>query len=394
MRPIPALAQASILALLLSSCAEPADESPVAAPGEPLPGLSEGELAGFQRGRQWFDHNWTPEEGFGPLYIQNRCSSCHDLPAFGGMGVESLYLMARWDSATGCDPLTAEGGTVRQTAATPLAQAAGMFHEGVPDSANVRVTEVAPLLFGLGLIEAIPESEIESRADPDDADGDGISGRVLRTSDGRLGRLLRKSDVATIHDLVEAALISELGLTSARYPAEEKLNGQALPAETDPAPDPEVPEETIQALTDFVRFLAPPAAEVPASPAVRDSLAEGSRLFGQLGCASCHVPTLETGSGPVPALSRKPIHLYSDLLLHDLGSEVRSVCSGDVSPTEVRTPRLMGLRYREPYFISSMNPSTEQRILAHGGEASRARQAFEQLNTEGRSLLLRFLRSL
>lgn len=394
MRPFAALAHATILALFLSSCAEPADDSPVAAPGEPLPGLSEAELASFQRGRDWFDYNWTPEEGFGPLYVQNRCSSCHDLPAFGGTGVEQLILMARWDAATGCDPLTAQGGTVRQTAATPLAQAVGIFHEDVPEIANARVTEVSPLLYGLGLIEAIPESEIESRADPGDSDGDGISGRVVRTPDGRLGRLTRKADVAGIRGLIEGALITELGLTTAAHPAEETLNGRPLPPETDPAPDPEVPEETIQAMVDFVRFLAPPAAEVPASAAARDSVAEGSHLFRQLGCAGCHVPTLVTGESPVSALSRKPIHLYSDLLLHDLGPDTRSVCAGDVGPNEVRTARLMGLRYREPYFIESVSGSVEQRIRAHGGEAGRAREAFERLNAEGRSLLLRFLRSL
>ncbi len=393
MRSFPALAQVSALVLVLA-CAPPAGNSPVAAPGAPLPGLSGADLANFERGRAWFDRGWTPEEGLGPLYLQERCSSCHDLPALGGTGVEMLPLMARWDPVTGCDPLAGEGGPVRQEHATPLAQAAGIFHEAVPEGATERVTEVAPLLFGLGLVEAIPESVIESRADPDDADGDGISGRVHRLADGRFGRLSRKADVATIRDLVEAAFATELGLTSPRYPAEEGLNGTPLPPETDPAPDPELDEETLQAVADFIRFLAPPAPEIPASPQARDSIAEGSRLFHGLGCVSCHVPTLETGPHPVPALSRKPIHLYSDLLLHDLGPEVRSICSGEATPTEVRTARLMGLRLREPYSVSWVTPSLERRILAHGGEARRVREAFEQLNPDGRNLVLRFLLSL
>jgi CxxC motif-containing protein (DUF1111 family) len=305
-----------------------------------------------------------------------------------------LPLMTRWDPATGCDPLTSEGGAVRQEGATPLARAAGILHEAVPERATERVTEVAPLLFGLGLVEAILEATIESRADPDDADGDGISGRVNRLADGRLGRLSRKADVATVLDLVEAAFITELGLTSPRHPVEEGLNGTPLPPEVDPAADPELDEETLQAVADFIRFLAPPAPESPASSEARDSIAEGARLFHGLGCASCHVPTLETGANLVPALDRKAIHLYSDLLLHDLGPNVRSACSGDVSPTEVRTARLMGLRLREPYAVSWVTPSLEQRILDHGGEARRAREAFERLGAEGRALVMRFLRSI
>ena len=393
MRSFPALALASALVLALS-CASPADDSPVAAPGAPLPGLSEAELASFERGRAWFDRGWTPEEGLGPLYLQDRCSSCHDLPALGGTGVEMLPLMTRWNPATGCDPLAEQGGPIQQQAATPLARAAGILHETVPEGATESLQETAPLLFGLGLVEAIPASVIESRADPDDADGDGIPGRVHWTADGRLGRLTRRADVASIEDLVVGALVTELGLTSPRAPTEEGLNGQPLPAEMDPAPDPEVDQVTVQALTDFIRFLAPPPPEAPATPEARDSVGKGSRLFRRIGCASCHVPTLVTGPNPVPALSEKPVHLYSDLLLHDLGPEVRSICSGDVSPTEVRTPRLMGLRLKEPYAVSWITPSLERRILAHGGEARSARQAYEQLTADARSRVVRFLLSL
>jgi CxxC motif-containing protein (DUF1111 family) len=380
--------------LLTLACAEVGDESPVAAPGSPLPGLTQAELARFERGRAWFDHGWTPEEGLGPLYLQDRCSSCHDLPVIGGTGAEMLPLMTHWDSTKGCDALVAEGGPVQQQAATPLARAAGILHETVPPDATETLRETAPLLFGLGLIEAIPDSEIESRADPDDADRDGISGRVHRLPDGRLGRLTRRADVASIEDLVVGALITELGLTSPMSPNEEGLNGKPLPAGLDPAPDPEVDSATVEAIADFVRFLAPPAPETLTTAAARDSVAQGKRLFTSLGCPECHVPVLVTGPSPVAALSRKPIRLYSDLLLHDLGPEVHSICSGDVSPTEVRTARLMGLRYKEPYAVSWITPRLERRILAHGGEAQKAREAFERLDTEGRILVMRFLLSL
>jgi CxxC motif-containing protein (DUF1111 family) len=172
------------------------------------------------------------------------------------------------------------------------------------------------------------------------------------------------------------------------------LNGQLLSAELDPAPDPEADSATVRALADFIRFLAPPAPEVQPTPEAQDSVAEGGRLFRRIGCAGCHVPTLVTGLNPVEALSNQPIHLYSDLLLHDLGPEVRSICSGDVSPTEVRTPRLMGLRLKEPYAVSWITPSLERRILAHGGEAEAARREYERLTADARSRLVRFLLSL
>ena len=101
-----------------------------------------------------------------------------------------------------------------------------------------------------------------------------------------------------------------------------------------------------------------------------------------MGCASCHVPTLKTGPNEISALSRKTVHLYSDLLLHDLGPEYRGVCAGDASPTEFRTGRLTGYRFREPYSLEA------------GGEALGARMGYEDLSPRERSLLLRFLRSL
>lgn len=383
------------VALHLSGCGRPGLDTPVGAPGSPLPGLTEAELARFQAGRRWFDYGWTPERGLGPLYLQDRCSSCHDLPELGGTGVETRQMVTRFDPDGGCDPLVEEGGPVRQERATAAAQALGIFREEVPPSATERVREVAPLLYGLGLLEAIPEEAIEGQADPQDADGDGISGRVHRLPDGRLGRFTRKGEMATIEAFVARAFISDLGLTSPAHPEEERWNGSALPPGADPVPDPELDPEIIAAVADFVRFLAPPAREAPGSEAVRDSIAAGEVLFREVGCASCHTPTLRTGRHPVQALSEKTVHLYSDLLLHDLGPAYPGVCAGDAAPTEFRTGRLMGLRHRAPYApFGPLSLSLEHAVLAHGGEAQRAREAFEALGHGERGLVLRFLRSL
>jgi len=303
-------------------------------------------------------------------------------------------MVSHFDPESGCDPLLAQGGPVRQERATPLAQALGILREEVPPGATEHVREVPPLLYGLGLVEAIPDAVIEAMADPDDSDGDGISGRVHRRPDGRLGRFTRKADVATIREFVERAMISDLGLTTAAHPREETLNGTPLPQEADPVPDPEADEIIGSYLADFVRLLAPPAPEEPANAATRDSIRAGSGLFSAIGCATCHVPALRTGSSEIEALSGKTLPLYSDLLLHDMGPEYRGVCAGEASPTEFRTARLMGFRLREPYALRSMFPGLEEMILAHGGEAGNSREAFRELGLEERRLLLRFLRSL
>lgn len=397
--PRPGLLFVALLALgsslMAAACSDRGGNTPVAAPGEPLPELEEEHLARFREGRAWFDRGWTQEEGLGPLYLQDRCSSCHDLPELGGTGVEVLTLATGFHGSEGCDLLEDEGGPILQRQSTPLAQAAGIFREEVPAGATHWVQEVSPLLYGLGLVEAIPEESILANADPEDMDGDGISGRASRTEDGRLGRLTRKAEVATIRELVEAAFATELGLTSPNQMEEQTLNGVPMPPETDPVPEPEIQDEVVARVTDFIRFLAPPAPEEPATEAVRDSILQGRVLFHDSGCASCHVPALRTGPSEITALDAKTIYLYSDMLLHDLGPGYQTVCALDASPSEFRTARLQGIRYRQVFSRGLVAPQRlEQAILNHGGEATAAREAFAALNTGGQRLLVRFLLSL
>jgi CxxC motif-containing protein (DUF1111 family) len=165
-----------------------------------------------------------------------------------------------------------------------------------------------------------------------------------------------------------------------------------MPPETDPVPDPELDEETLGLVRDFIRFLTPPAPETPINTATRDSISEGERLFHDTGCATCHLPALKTGPNESPALSEKTIYLYSDLLLHDMGPDHRTVCGGNASPTEFRTARLMGLRIRAPY--QGVPGIVSGPILAHGGEAQKAKEAFVGLSVEERELIIRFLMSI
>lgn len=380
-----------VLAAVLAGVACASDGGDVARePGEPLPGLTEEQLGRFLLGKAVFDRLTTPEEGLGPLFNQDRCSSCHDLPTSGGSGVEFVTKATRWENGV-CNLLVDEGGDNIQQRATPLLMAHGITRETMPPSANARVEVPGPALFGLGLVELIPDEEILSREDPDDADGDGISGRAGRTADGRLGRFSRKLEVATLFDFNETALRFELGLTTPMNPVEETVNGVPIPAGTDPMPDPEIDERGMNLLTDFVRFLAPSVRGNMASAAVRDTVERGERLFDEIGCTSCHVPSMRAGPSDVAALDRKTVSLYSDMLLHDLGPELGDVCGLNASPSEYRTALLLGLRFRTDYMHDDRAPSLRRAVLLHEGEATRIRDAFERLTVEEQGSLLRFL---
>lgn len=379
---------------ILAATACGSGESEVArAPGEPLPGLTEEQNARFLRGREIFAHQWTPEEGLGPLFMQPGCGSCHDLPTIGGAGVEPLREATRWDPEAGCDLLANEGGPLVQNYATPLLQAAGFTGEAVPPSATGYLAMEGPALYGLGLLEAIPDETILAREDPDDADGDGISGRASRLPDGRLGRMGAKAYRATIFDLAEGAFRRALGLTTPSYPEEETVGGVPVPPEADPVPDPEIPDETIHLVSDYLRWLAPPLPRDPRTPADADTLELGEEVFHSIGCPACHVPSMSTGRNEVKALDRKTVHLYSDLLLHDLAPERPTICGPAATPSEVRTARLMGVRFRTSYMHDSRAPTLNRAILLHGGESASVRARFQALAPEFQRALLVFVGS-
>ncbi len=370
--------------------------------GEPLAGLTEDEMARFLLGKAVFSRLTSVEEGLGPTYNQARCSDCHTLPVTGGSGTteNTLGKARRWENGE-CDLLEEEGGDLIQKEATPLLLALGYTPpEQTPAGASVRLDEPALATFGLGLIEAIDEEDILSREDPDDADGDGISGRAGRDisgveeEEGRVGRFNRKAEWSRVYNFVDASLRTEIGLTTPRFPDEQTLGGRPIPAGADPMLDPEMDERGIGILTDFLRFQAPPARAEITSSALRDSVERGEELFDEIGCASCHTPAMRTGTNDVAAMSQKTANLYSDLLLHDLGEENAGICGPHAEPGEYRTTMLWGLRFKENYMHDGSATTLERSIELHGGEGEASQDAFDELSAEEKAFLLSFLRVL
>jgi CxxC motif-containing protein (DUF1111 family) len=363
--------------------------------GDPLPGLTASELERFQRGAALFRRIFTPEEGLGPLFNENACNACHTDPADGGTGDQFLIRATRYTPEEGCDLFLDQGGDNIRQQATPLLRTHGILRDEVPPEATATGSFGVPFLFGLGLVEAIPDETILAREGPDpDGRGLGISGRAARDARGRVARFGRKGQFTTLFDFSEDAIRLEMGLTTPLHPEEVGPNrGPVIPG-TDPAENPEVDLETLEFLTDFVRFLAPPARELPSDPGERAIVESGEALFHEVGCTSCHVPSMTTGPSSVAALDRREIHLYSDLLLHDMGEALADVCGPSAGPSELRTEKLMGLGRRSRFLHDLRASSIREAVEFHGGEAATVRERFRALSFLDQERIIRFLYTL
>lgn len=366
----------------------------------PIDGLSDAEMAAFARGDQEFERQFAPNTGLGPIFNDVSCATCH---SGDGRGQLRNALTRIGDQSN--DFLFAVGGPQIQDKAIPGAHA-----ERIPDSVPFSV-RLPPPVFGVGLIEAIPQAAILANADPNDDDGDGISGRpnlvpaaafVPETEPAggaglKLGRFGRKAQNAVLLQQVVEAYLQDIGITSPFLPLENRNPLSPVPIEAaDRVPDPEVLEGTVQAVTHYIRALAPPEPG-----AETERRAEGQQLFTQIQCARCHVPSFQTGPSPIPALSGRTVLLYSDLLLHDMGDALAdNRPDGQATGREWRTPPLWGLRLMRRFLDGEAlllhdgrARSVEEAILLHGGEALASRNAFAQLTPAQKAALLDFVES-
>src|SRR5712692_10593680 len=360
------------------------------APGDPVREINRHERDVFARGRAVFSRVFEPETGLGPLFNANACAECHEDPAVGGAGDEIEMHATAYDEQRGvCDDLADQGGPVIQLHATPALAALGIDQEPFPPRATARAFRTTPTVFGRGLLDAVPDAEILAYADPDDRDGDGISGRANRTADGRVGRFGRKANFATLREFNAGAFLAEQGITNPEAPAEGTIGGQPIPPGVDPVGDPEIDQTSLDLTDMFVRLLAPP------SPAhLGNEGRRGRELFAEIGCASCHVPTLRTGPSPIRALSNKPFAAFTDLLLHDMGPDLADICLGLATPAEFRTEPLIGLRFATHFLHDGRATTVDQALAQHGGEAAGARDRFKALSPADSAALVAFLNSL
>ena len=363
--------------------------------GEPLTGVAPRDLEEFRLGLEDFLEVETSEDGLGPAFNGTSCAVCHNVPVIGGGGVIGEIRAAGRDAAGRPVALSPDGETLFQLFSTPRHGC----QVQLPAEAVIIARRIPIPLFGAGLVEAIPDEAILALADPDDRDGDGISGRAaivrdLATGDRRVGRFGWKAQHATLLAFGADAYRNEMGITNDLFRSEL---GLGLTAEQfrvcDPFPDPEdrvdpaTRRRGIDNFASFMKFLAP----VPR--AINGDVSDGERLFATVGCASCHTTFYTTAPSREPAFDRIRVPLFSDLLLHDIGTG-DEIPQASALPEEIRTPALWGLRFRRPLLHDGSAATPEEAIRRHGGEAEQVRRRFELLPSATQQALLRFLASL
>ncbi len=363
----------------------------------PIDGLSSAELAAFVEGDTQFGKPFSAAQGLGPIFNNVSCASCHSGDGRG----RPENALTRF--SLGLDPALGLGGPQLQDKAIPGAQP-----ETLPAGVD-RSLRLPPPVFGVGLIEAIPESDLLANADPADSDGDGISGRPnfvlppefmaahLPTGVPALGRFSRKAQVSSILEQTVAAYHQDIGITTDFLPVENSnpLASEATTA-ADRVADPELPAAAVRSVVAYLRMLAPPT---PGE--LNPSRTRGRDVFGAIACASCHVPAFRTGSSSIPALSNRDVVLYSDLLLHDMGDGLAdNRPDGQADGREWRTAPLWGLRVTRGFLNGQLfllhdgrARSVADAITAHGGEATASRDAYLALPQADRAALIDFVES-
>ena len=364
--------------------------------GGPLAGITPSEFTEFRLGLDDFTEVETAEEGLGPAFNGTSCAVCHSVPAIGGGGV-ILEVRAGYSDGRGeASALNEAGDTLIHMLSTPSHGCQAL----IPDDVNV-IARRAPIpLFGAGLVEAIPDEALLALEDPDDRNRDGVSGRAaivvdVATGERRVGRFGWKAQHATLLAFGADAYRNEMGITNDLFPNESAFGvSSAQMRLCDPIPDPEDRRDPatrrrgIDNFESFMKFLAP----IGRARSDGASLA-GERTFAAIGCTNCHVPSLTTGPNANPLFHRRSVPLFSNLMLHDIGTG-DGIQQAGAAPSEIRTPALWGLRFRRPLLHDGSAATIAEAVTRHRGEADTARRGYERLTSAEREQLLAFLRSL
>ena len=364
-------------------------------------------------GRALFNRVWIAapsstdaSDGLGPLFNARSCATCH--AKGGGARIvtrpdgrrELLGAVVRFGDAQGVtDPVY---GLQLQTDAVPGMQPEGSAQflprlsfdlEGQALADGIKAgVRLAPPLAGRAAFDTVTDDEIATRADPEDQDRDGISGRVNRLqADGKIaiGRFGWKAAHSTLPDQIAHAFAIDIGLSSPRQPkpwgdcTAQEAKCLAAPNGESPLLDGrELSAQMIGLVASYLETLRPPLAP-------QDSRA--AELFRTTGCAACHVPALTSKSGaPVPA--------FTDLLLHDMGPELDDGAGEPgVASSEWRTAPLIGRGLNAGagrYLHDGSAATISAAVQRHGGEANTSRQAFQRLTARDRKRLVDYVGNL
>ncbi|WP_051141299.1 di-heme oxidoreductase family protein [Salisaeta longa] len=400
---------------------------------QPIPGLSPDATRRHDAGDRAFEDVFVTAPaavngGLGPAFVQPSCDACHARD--GRTPGEVLMRLSTPGTGPHGGARPADGfGTQLQTRAlygypvegrlaVQQQTIRGEMADGTPYTltkpvytiespygplpANLLTSVRAPRpVFGLGLLEAVPDATLRELAATQQAAANGISGEVnmvwnMETKTKDIGRFGWKATQPTLLQQSADAYIHDMGVTSSLFPNE--LTDDQPGFDDGLSDEPEITDETLDDVTFYVQTLAVPARRNIDDPAVQ----QGARLFEQIGCATCHRPTLRTGTlEGVPSVSNQTIHPFTDMLLHDMGPDLadgRPVF--DASGQEWRTPPLWGIGLtdlvngRAEYLHDGRAETLQEAILWHGGEARAAQQAYTRLSKDERDAVLAFLRSL
>lgn len=405
----------------------------------PAANLDDATEQDFYSGNSFFKQSWVEasasteaRDGLGPLFNARSCSGCHQEDGRGAPPDDGrapfVGVLLRLSLPDG-SPDPVYGGQLQDQAnpglepeALPtitLTEVEGQYDDGTPYvlmAPSYELTElawgeadpellisprVAPQMPGLGLLEAIDEADILAGEDPDDADGDGISGRAQWSVDElgevQLGRFGWKGDAATLLVQSAAAFAGDLGLTTWVHPEDDCTAAQQACLDEPSGGDPEVSDDILELVVTYSQTLAPAVRRAADDPDIR----HGKWLFADIGCTGCHTPSFTTGSHDIEALEGQRIWPWTDLLLHDMGEGLADGRPlGEASGQEWRTPPLWGVGLVEDVsghtrFLHDGRARTlEEAILWHGGEAEAARDGFLALEYEDRAALLAFVEDL
>lgn len=284
------------------------------------------------------------------------------------------------------------------------------FSDTTPETFSARI---APNLVGMGLLEAIPEATILANEDPNDADGDGISGRANRVTDPetgetRLGRFGWKAGSFSVEHQVASAFNTDMGVMTSMTPDPDCGSNQSGCGSS----GSELDDEHVDNLVKYISLLGVPTQRDWDSPAVQN----GEDLFSDIGCAGCHTPSVQTSDNhPLAELRGQTIKPYTDMLLHDMGPGLAdNLGEGDANGAEWRTTPLWGLGLsacvtggmtnagqgdqectpEHSYLHDGRARTIEEAILWHGGEGEASKDAYQALSGQDKEDMLSFLRSL